>query len=94
MRRGAGLVAEWLSLQALVQWHQFCQFRSWARTWHCLSGHAEAVSCIAQSERPTRRMYNCGLGGFGEKKKKDWQQMLAQVPNFKKTRNYGKKNAK
>ena len=32
-------------------------------------------------------MYNYGLGGFGEnnkKGKKDWQQMLAQLPIFKK----------
>ena len=36
----------------------------------------------------TTRIYNCVLGGFEEKKKKekkgDWQQMLAQVPIFKK----------
>ena len=44
--------------------------------------NAEAVSHIAQPEGPTTRVYNCVLGGFGErkiKKKKDWQQMLAQV---------------
>ena len=40
---------------------------------------------------PVTRIYNHVLGGFGEKKKKkekkekDWQQMLAQVPIFKKT---------
>ena len=52
-------------------------------------GHAEAASHIAQPEGPTTRIYNCVLGGLGEKKKKkkekkDWQQMVAQVPIFKK----------
>ena len=33
----------------------------------------------------TTKIYNYVLGGFGEKKKeKDWQQLLAQVPIFKK----------
>ena len=41
----------------------------------------------AQPEALTTRIYNYVLGGFGEKKKKeDWQQMLAQVPIFKKKR--------
>ena len=42
---------------------------------------------MAQPEGPTARMYNYVLGGFGEKtgkNKEDWQQMLAQVPIFKK----------
>ena len=36
---------------------------------------------------PTTKIYNYVLGGFGEKKqekKKDWQQLLARVPIFKK----------
>ena len=45
---------------------------------------------LALSEALTARIYNCVLGGVGEKKKKkkeDWQQLLAQVPIFKK-KNY------
>ena len=46
------------------------------------------VSHIAEPERPTTRMYNYVLGGIREKKKKrkkeDWQQILPQVPVFKK----------
>ena len=53
---------------------------------YCSSSHAEAASHIAQPEGPTTRIYNHVLGGFGEKKKKkkDWQEMLAQGPIFKK----------
>ena len=40
------------------------------------SSHAEAASHIAQLEGPTTRIYNYGLGDFGEKKKEkkkeDW----------------------
>ena len=39
---------------------------------------------MPQPEGPTTKMYNYVLGGFREKKKKDWQKMLAQVPIFKK----------
>ena len=67
----------------------FHWFRSQALTRHCSSGHAEVVSHIAQPEALTTRIYNYVLGSFGEKKEKkkkeDWQQMLAQVPIFKKT---------
>ena len=48
----------------------FCQFKSWARTWHCSSDHAEVESHMAQPEALTTRMYNYVLRGFGEKKKK------------------------
>ena len=48
----------------------FRQFGSWAQTWHCSSGHAEATSHIAQPEGLTTRIYNYVLGGFGEKKGK------------------------
>ena len=44
---------------------------------------------MPQIEGPTTKIYNV-LGGFGEKKqrkkKEDWQQLLAQVPIFKKKR--------
>ena len=61
------------------------QFGSWARTWHCSSGHAEVASHMPQIEGPTTKIYNYVLGEFWEKKqkKKDWQQLLAQVPIFK-----------
>ena len=48
----------------------FCWFGSWARTRCCSSGHAEAASHMTQPEALTARIYNCGLRGFGEKKKK------------------------
>ena len=51
-------------------------------------GHGEAVSHVAQPEGPTTRINNCILRDLGEKNKKkkneDWEQMLAQVPIFKK----------
>ena len=45
---------------------------------------------MSQLEGPTTKIYNYILGGFGEKtqkgkkKEEDWQQLLAQVPIFKK----------
>ena len=42
---------------------------------------------MPQLEGPTTKIYNYVLGGFGEEKqgkKKDWQQLSAQVPIFKK----------
>ena len=46
---------------------------------------SEVASHIAQPEALTTRIYTYVLGDFGEKeKKKDWQQLLAQVPIFKK----------
>ena len=65
---------------------------SWARTWHCLSGHAETASRIAQPEGPAARICSYVLGALGRRrrrrrsrgrrrrKNKDWQQILAQVP--------------
>ena len=56
------------------------------RTWHRLSGHVEVASHIPQLEGPATKIYNCVQGGFGEikaEKKKDWRQLLAQVPIFK-----------
>ena len=56
-----------------------------AQTWQRPSGHAEVASHIAQPG-PTTRIHNYVLVSFEEKKKekKDWQQMLAQVPILKK----------
>ena len=63
----------------------FHQFSSQAQTWHRSSGHAEAASHMPQLEGHVTRIYNDVLGSFGEKKKKkDWQDLLAQVSIFKK----------
>ena len=35
-----------MSLHSLLQWPRVHRFRSQAWTWHCLSGHAVAVSHI------------------------------------------------
>ena len=58
---------------------------SWSLTWHHSSGHADMASHIAQPEVLTTRIYNYVLGGFGgrRRRKKDWQQLLAQVLIFK-----------
>ena len=44
------------------------------------------MACYAQPEGPTTGIYNYVLGALGRRrrKKKDWQQMLPQVPIFKK----------
>ena len=47
---------------------------SWFGSGHHSSGHVEAVSHIAQPERPTIRIHNCVLGelwGGEEKRKKE-----------------------
>ena len=54
---------------------------------HGSSGHAELASHIAQPEVLKLEYTTMDPGGFREKKKKkekDWQQMLVQVPIFKK----------
>ena len=47
---------------------------------------------MPQLEGPTTKTYNYVLGGFGEKKKekkiKDWQQLLVQVPILKKKKKF------
>ena len=82
---GAGPVAKWLCSHTPLQWHRV----SLTQTLGSDLIHAEAESHIAQLEGSTTRIYNYVLGDFGEKKEKkeaaeDWQQMLAQVPIFKK----------
>ena len=85
--RGASPVAEWLSLGLHLGGPRFRRFRSWAQTWHRSSGHAEAASHMPRLEGATTKIYNYVLGAFGEKKqekkKEDWQLLLAQVPIFK-----------
>ena len=70
-KTGASPMAQWLSLQALLQRPGFCRFGSWVQTWRHSSSHAEVVSHIAQLEGPTTRIYDYVLGGFGENKKKN-----------------------
>ena len=69
---GAGPMAERLSSHALCfRCPGFHQFGSWARTWHRLSGHAEAASHMPQLEGlTTKKIHNYVPGGFGEKKEK------------------------
>ena len=77
-------MAEWLSLPAPLWWPRV---RILAWTWHRSSGRIEAASHIPQLEEPATKIYNCVRGCWGdkaEKKKKDWQQLLAQVPIFNK----------
>ena len=48
----------------------FRWFESWARTWHCSSNHAEAVSHIPHLEGPTTKNIQLCTGGlWGEKGK-------------------------
>ena len=53
-------------------------------------GHVEVASHMPQLEGPTteKNIQLCSGGTWGEKKqekkKEDWQQLLAQVPSFKK----------
>ena len=57
---------------------------------HHSSGHIEAASHIPQLEGCATQIYNRVRGQvWGDKagkKKKDWQQLLAQVPIFKKNK--------
>ena len=74
-------------------------------TWLCLMAlwrseiidlKAAIESERAQPEGPITRKYDYVLGAFGEKKKKkkDWRQMLAQVPSFEKKRKKERKKVK
>ena len=77
-------MAEWLSPHALLRWPRVSRILAW--TWHRSSGHIEAVSHMPRLEGPATKIYNYVPGGFSEikqKKNKDWQQLLAQVPIFK-----------
>ena len=67
---GASPVVEWLSLCALLWWSRVSMVQILGMDPAQLSGHAEAVSHIAEPEAPTARIYNYVLGGFGDKKKK------------------------
>ena len=58
----------------------FHQFESWAWTWHCSSSHAEEASHMPQREGPTtEKLYNCVLGGFGEKKQEKKRRLATVV---------------
>ena len=63
-------MTEWLSSHAPLQWPRVSPVCILAQTWHCSSGHTEVASHMPQPEALTTRIYNCVLGGFGEKNKK------------------------
>ena len=84
----AGPVAEWLSSYTLLWRPRVSLVRIPGWTWHPSSDHVEVASHILQLEGPATKTYNYIVGGFGEKKQKEkkkehWQQLLAQVPIFK-----------
>ena len=89
-------MAEWLSSMLHYGGPGFLWFGSWTRTWHRSSGHAEVASHMPQLGGATTKIYTTmywgGLGRKSRKKKKekneDWQQVLAQVPIFKKIENF------
>ena len=62
-------MAEWLSLSALLRWPRVLPVQIRARTWHQLSGHAEAASHMPQLGPTTKNIQLC-TGGFEEKKEK------------------------
>ena len=79
-------MGEWLSSRSLLQWPRVLLGHRQGSIHQAML--SEAASHITQPEALTARIYNYVLGGFGEKKEKrkkeDWQQMLAQMPIFKK----------
>ena len=78
-KAGASPVAEWLSSHVPLRCLGFCQFGSWAHTWHCSSGHAEAASDTAQPEGPTTRIHSYLLERFWQKKKKKTKRLPTDV---------------
>ena len=79
---GTSPVAQWLTLHALLWWPGV----SPARVLGADMAHVEAESHMPQLEGPAIKIYSYIPGGFGEikqKQKKDWQQLLAQVPILK-----------
>ena len=63
-------MAEWLSLRALLRWPRVYRFKSWAWTWHCSAGHAEAASQMPQLEGLTTKNIQLCTGGLWEKNEK------------------------
>ena len=83
-------MAEWLSSHAALRRPRVSPVRILGTDMALLIRHAEAASHMPQLEGPATKVYNYILGGFGEKKqekKDDWQQLLTQVPIFKKKNN-------
>ena len=75
---------KWLSSSAPVQGVGFRQFGSWAWTWHCSLGNAEAASHMPQLEGSTTKKYTTMYWGRFGGGKEDWHQLLAQMPIFNK----------
>ena len=78
-------MAQWLSLDTQLRWPR-ASLAGILGMEYCSSSHAEAESHTAEPEGPTTRIYNHVLGALGRRRKKeeDWQELLAQVPIFKK----------
>ena len=74
----AGPMAEWLSSCAPLWQPRVLPVWILARTWHCLSSHAEEAFHKAQPEGPTTRIYNYVLGSFGEKKEKKGRKLATR----------------
>ena len=83
-------MAKGLSSRAPLWWARVLPVQILGMDLALLTRPCWAASHTAKPEGPTTRIYNYTLGVFREKKKKkeDWQQMLAQVPIFKKKKTY------
>ena len=79
---GAGPMAQWLNSRTPLQQPGVRQFASWPWTQHHSSSHGEVMSHIAELEGPKTGIYNYVLAGFEEKKREDWQQMIAEGQSF------------
>ena len=69
---GAGLVAGWLKFASSTAGGPvFRRFKSWGRTWHCSSNHAEAASHMPQLGGPTtKNIQLCTWVLWGKEKRK------------------------
>ena len=84
---GASPVAQWLSSCVPLQRPRVLPVWILGADIAPLISHTEVASHVPQLEGPTTKIYNYVLEGFGEEyaeRKKKWQQLLAQVPIFRK----------
>ena len=80
-------MTKWLSLHTPLPWPRVSLVQILVVDMAPLNRPRWGGAHIAQPEGPTTRIYNSAMGGFREKKKEeknDEQQILAQVPIFKK----------
>ena len=80
-------MAKWLGLHTPLWWPWVSPVQILGVDPVPLLKPTEAASHIAELEGPTTRIYNYALGGFGEREKKDWQQMLARGQSLKQEQN-------